>query len=111
MSCVPMETSAFELGPRDYLDHLITLISSLRGGESRYLPLVMAKLGETLPQMMPSVPQPLNLKAAIDQKEQYHESSSSPESIVLASSPFCSPNHTTLPVRLHVIAFGDRSSG
>ncbi|MCJ1465560.1 hypothetical protein MMC07_004178 [Pseudocyphellaria aurata] len=49
MSCVPIESRQFELGPRDYLKKLIALISSLRGGETRYLPLLKAKMDDTLP--------------------------------------------------------------
>jgi hypothetical protein len=37
---------AFALGPRDYVSRFLTLISTLRGGHCRYLPLLRAKLSE-----------------------------------------------------------------
>jgi hypothetical protein len=37
--------------PAYYLQHFLTLISRLRGGDSRYLPLLLAKVSETLPGM------------------------------------------------------------
>lgn len=37
--------------PQDYLNQLLNLISRLRGGASRYVPLLMAKVGENLPNM------------------------------------------------------------
>ena len=51
MSCVPIESRKFEPGPQECLNQLLTLISTLRGGESRYLPLVMAKIRDTLPNL------------------------------------------------------------
>lgn len=48
MACVPIEQSAFELGPRDYLNHYLHIISTLRGGV-RYLPLLLSKAHDTLP--------------------------------------------------------------
>lgn len=42
---------AFALGPRDYVSRFLTLISTLRGGQSRYLPLLLAKLSEVLPNL------------------------------------------------------------
>ncbi|KAJ8604940.1 hypothetical protein MRB53_041616 [Persea americana] len=51
MACVPiLEQSGFELGPSDYLSHFMHLMSSLRGGKSRYLPLLIAKANDALPQ-------------------------------------------------------------
>lgn len=62
MSCVPLESQKFEPGPQEYLNQLLNLISTLRGGESRYLPLVMAKIRDTLPGIAPMLPQHLVLK-------------------------------------------------
>lgn len=50
ISCVPRQT--FEFGPRDYLTKIVSVISSLRGGQQRYLPILMSKINEA----MPSVP-------------------------------------------------------
>lgn len=49
MSCVPLEPHGFEIGPRDHLNHFIHLMSKLRGGQSRYLPLLLTKINETMP--------------------------------------------------------------
>lgn len=53
MSCVPLEPpKAFEPGPRQYLEKFIHLMSSLRGGQERYLPMLIEKIHETLPVMV-----------------------------------------------------------
>ena len=52
ISCVPSNTSSFDFGPRDYLCQIINLISKLRGGEQRYLPLLTSKIQETMPTSM-----------------------------------------------------------
>lgn len=49
ISCVPTDDSSFEFGPRDYLNQLMTLISSLRGGQQRYMPLLVSKINDTMP--------------------------------------------------------------
>ena len=59
MSCVPLESRKFEPGPQEYLNSLLALISTLRGGESRFLPLVMAKIRDTLPAIGSQLPQHL----------------------------------------------------
>ncbi|KAL9612850.1 MAG: hypothetical protein Q9167_002582 [Letrouitia subvulpina] len=63
MSCVPIESRNSELGSQDYLNHLIRLISTLRGGDSRYLPLIMTKIQDTVPSVAATLNQPLpNIK-------------------------------------------------
>ena len=88
MSCVPVQLRSFELGPQDYLNQLLTLISTLRGGETRYLPLVRAKISETLPSVVPAVNQPLTImvpgRYAKDLEEESNPGSTS-------SSPSLSP--------------------
>ena len=88
MACVPVQLRNFELGPQDYLNQLLTLISTLRGGESRYLPLVRAKISETLPTVGPSTTQPLPMVVpehyAKDIRDESNPSSTS-------SSPMSSP--------------------
>ncbi|KAL9006110.1 MAG: hypothetical protein Q9188_001130 [Gyalolechia gomerana] len=60
MSCVPLESPSCGVGPQDYLNHLVRLISLLRGGESRYLELVTTKIRDTLPSHMAvSIAQPM----------------------------------------------------
>ena len=50
---------------QDLLNQLLILISLLRGGESRYLPLVMTKIRDTLPNSASRLPQHLVQKAAL----------------------------------------------
>lgn len=49
IACVPLSPTSYEMGPRDYLNRFVALISSLRGGQSRYLPLLQNKIAEVLP--------------------------------------------------------------
>jgi hypothetical protein len=51
VACTSFSPDAFALGPRDYVSRFLTLISALRGGQSRYLPLLLAKLSEVLPNL------------------------------------------------------------
>lgn len=88
MSCVPIESRIFEPGPQEYLNQLLVLISTLRGGESRYLPLVMAKIRDTLPAIVAALPQQFNKKMAsngVDKVKQESNSSSA------SSSPYSTP--------------------
>jgi len=86
MSCVPYEQHTFEYGPRDYLNQLMSLISTLRGGQQRYLPLLMSKISETMPAMplpgytIPMVPGATRVEELYDSQ---HSSSN--------STPFGSP--------------------
>lgn len=45
------KVSGFEIGPEDNLKHFLSLISQLPGGERKYLPLLMTKVEQTLPEM------------------------------------------------------------
>lgn len=89
MSCVPIDSTEFELGPLDYLTQLINLLSTLRGGETRYMPLVVIKIQETLPAIAPTIIQSLDLETpdARVRDVQVRQSSSSSS----ASSPLSSP--------------------
>ncbi|KAK3675367.1 hypothetical protein LTR78_004877 [Recurvomyces mirabilis] len=87
MSCVPLEQHTFEYGPRDYLSQLMALISSLRGGQQKYMPLLLSKINESMPAM------PTHGYALPPRVEDIYDSSqthsSGPNSGV--SSPFGSP--------------------
>ncbi|OQO12691.1 hypothetical protein B0A48_02154 [Cryoendolithus antarcticus] len=94
MSCVPHEQYSFEYGPRDYLNQFMTIISSLRGGQQRYLPLLLTKVHDAMPTMptpgfsMPMAPASSRLLEDLWDSEgnsqgQTHSSS--------ASTPFGSP--------------------
>lgn len=53
--------------PHDHLNQLLNLISRLRGGASRYVPLLMSKVQETLPNMSnPLTHMPHTLDAFIE---------------------------------------------
>ncbi|KAK4636201.1 putative sucrose utilization protein SUC1 [Fulvia fulva] len=87
MSVIPHEQYTFEFGPRDYLNQLMTLISTLRGGQQRYLPLLMQKINDTMPNTsgytIPAIPPTLR------SEEAYDANSSAPNSS--ESTPFGSP--------------------
>ncbi|KAL6152352.1 hypothetical protein ACJQWK_04874 [Exserohilum turcicum] len=63
VACTSISPDAFALGPRDYVSRFLTLISTLRGGQSRYLPLLLAKLSEVLPNL--PLPRSLNLPQTV----------------------------------------------
>lgn len=53
IACVPVETSISGEVPSDHLNTFLDLISRLRGGASRFLPLLLAKVSENLPAIGP----------------------------------------------------------
>ena len=63
MACVP-NLSIYGTGPQEYLNQLLLLISTLRGGEARFLPLVLAKIRDTLPAISSQLPPTLVGRAA-----------------------------------------------
>jgi len=89
MSCVPIDSTKFELGPLDYLTKLIDLLSTLRGGETRYMPLVVIKIQETLPAIAPTIIQSLHIEIPDGRVRDVKVMRSSSNSS--ASSPFSSP--------------------
>jgi len=97
MSCVPMSPSTFDHGPREYLSRLISLISSLRGGQSRYLPLLQTKMSEVLPNLQVPIQQSLaqqslaSARSELSRLDLYGEpsaSSSTPISQETSTSPY-----------------------
>ncbi|TKA37997.1 hypothetical protein B0A54_10601 [Friedmanniomyces endolithicus] len=94
MSCVPIEPDNFSFGPQHYLHQLTTLISTLRGGQQRYTPLLLAKISLGTPSI-PSTPTcsfpalSLTSLTAEDLYDGSQEQSSGPESC--ASTSFGSP--------------------
>ncbi len=88
MSCVPIESRKFEPDPQEYLNQLLTLISTLRGGESRFLPLVMTKIRDTLPAIGTLLPQQLLMKTANMEVLQFKQESNSSSA---SSSPYSTP--------------------
>ncbi|KAF8850643.1 hypothetical protein BDZ45DRAFT_186561 [Acephala macrosclerotiorum] len=71
LSLLPPNPDPFQLGPRDYLHDFMTLLSVLRNGDNRFLPLLLAKINDVLPRlvnpMLQSVPDtPANMCADVD---------------------------------------------
>lgn len=64
LSTAGLRSSGFNLGPQDYLKHFFSLVNTLPGGRQRFLPLLLTKVGQTLPSMLQPVTQHLNLPAA-----------------------------------------------
>ncbi|KAK7514664.1 uncharacterized protein IWZ02DRAFT_181478 [Phyllosticta citriasiana] len=56
MACVPLEQHSYEVGPRDYLRRFVNIMSTLRGGQTRYLGLLLQKINEVLPSMGVTMP-------------------------------------------------------
>ncbi|KAH0566248.1 hypothetical protein GP486_000346 [Trichoglossum hirsutum] len=48
MKVLPLQQPRFEIGPRDYLVEMLRMLSTIRGGQSRYLPLLTAQADEVL---------------------------------------------------------------
>lgn len=94
MSVIPHEQYTFELGPRDYLNQLMTLISTLRGGQQRFLPLLMQKIDDTMPNTpgyaIPAIPPSLR-------SEEVYDGSHSSAANSHESTPFGSPLSAGIP--------------
>ncbi|KAJ5109904.1 hypothetical protein N7532_002549 [Penicillium argentinense] len=61
LSAAGLRSSGFKLGPQDYLKHFFTLIHDLPGGRVRFLPLLLTKIGQSLPMMVEPITMHLNL--------------------------------------------------
>lgn len=59
VACLPFSPDSFALGPRDYVSRFLTLFSTLHGGQTRYLPLLLAKVSGLLPNL--PLPRALNI--------------------------------------------------
>lgn len=71
LSLLPTPNDPFVQGPRDYLTQFLTLLSTLRNGDHRFLPLLLSKVHDVLPRlaspMLQTVPEPSNsIDANID---------------------------------------------
>ena len=51
VACTSLSAGAFAVGSRNLLPRLLTLISILPEGQSRYLPVLLAKLSEVVPDL------------------------------------------------------------
>jgi hypothetical protein len=52
LSLLPPNPDPFQLGPQDYLHDFMTLLSVLRNGDNRFLPLLLAKVNDVLPRLV-----------------------------------------------------------
>jgi hypothetical protein len=52
LSLLPPNPDPFQLGPRDYLNDFIRLLSILRNGDHRFLPLLLSKVHDVLPRLV-----------------------------------------------------------
>ncbi len=86
IACVPLDSGIFEVGPSEYLNQFLSLISNLRGGGSRFLPLLLAKISEILPSMTTPIS-----KVPIVIKEENRDEPASPFSTRSALIPRPSP--------------------
>ena len=63
IACVPLDSSTSQAAPQEFLNQFLNLISQLRGGSSRYLPLLLSKVSDNLPSMAaPIHHMPLSIK-------------------------------------------------
>lgn len=90
ISYVPIEQDSFEYGPREYLQQMMRLISNLRGGQQRYMPLLISKINDTMPNVpnysLPSLPGSSSVSDVYDGSQ---HANSEPDSS--DSTPFGSP--------------------
>ncbi|KAF2501119.1 hypothetical protein BU16DRAFT_438422, partial [Lophium mytilinum] len=56
IAVIPFSPTTFSMGPRDFLSRFVALISTLRNGQTRYAPLLHAKINDVLPNLNIPVP-------------------------------------------------------
>jgi len=71
LSLLPANPQPFTLGPKDHLHEFMKLLSVLRNGDNRFLPLLLSKVGDVLPTlanpMLQTVPDtPATMCAEVD---------------------------------------------
>lgn len=91
---VPFEASNGDIqSPHDCLNSLLNLISRLRGGASRYVPLLMAKVAESMPNMSnPLTHMPHTLDAFLDSSS---STPSSPQDMIKQQMSLRPPQQST----------------
>ena len=104
MSCVPFEQHTFEYGPRDYLNQFLSLISTLRGGQQRYLPLLLSKINDTLPTMPMPGYNMVSVPSGRGRIDEIYDSSNPNSS---DSTPFGSPPPQPVGPQLYQSAYAE----
>jgi hypothetical protein len=91
ISYVPIERESFEYGPRDYLQQMMRLISNLRGGQQRYMPLLLSKINDTMPNAptysLPSLPGSSSVSDTYDGSQHANSEADSSDSTPFGSPP------------------------
>ncbi|KAL9086593.1 MAG: hypothetical protein Q9165_007036 [Trypethelium subeluteriae] len=87
MAILPMYSEDLELGPREYLSQLVSLLSRLRGGQQRFLPLLLSKINDTIPNMASSISLSISSVSSGNRLEDQHAESRSSSSSHSATSP------------------------
>lgn len=59
LALLPTPADPFVLGPRDHLTQILQLLSTLRNGDHRFLPLLLAKVHDVLPRLASPIVQTL----------------------------------------------------
>lgn len=98
MACVPLSPTNYDMSSRDYLNRFISLISSLRGGHARYLPLLQEKMAA---EHLPSFQLPLHSSLSSNRLDVYNDhSQSASASRSNETTPFEPP--PTMAIRQHM---------
>ncbi|KAF7942969.1 hypothetical protein EAE96_010918 [Botrytis aclada] len=70
LSLLPAKSDPFTMGPRDYLHQFMTILSILRNGDHRFLPLLLNKVHDVLPglvnPMLQNAPENTQMCADVD---------------------------------------------
>ena len=93
---MPLETPTFELGPRDYLNQFLSLISSLRGGQARYVPLLLNKIENMLSTMAGPLLPPLIFETPNEGIEEVGDITSSSHFSMLQPPPTLSASSSDM---------------
>lgn len=60
------ETPASDLGTKDYLTYILSLVAKLRGGEDRFLPLLLEKISQIQPNFLNPLTWSLRLESLLE---------------------------------------------
>lgn len=105
LSVLPPSTDSYSLGPQAYLTHFLHLIGTIRNGDSRFLPLLLAKVNDALPglasPMLQTLPDPLASNNTFDGGRPFDKrlesigshANGSADSSPYASPPIMPPSH------------------
>ncbi|KAF2230715.1 hypothetical protein EV356DRAFT_326838 [Viridothelium virens] len=111
MAILPMYPEDLELRPREYLSQLVSLLSRLRGGQQRFLPLLLSKINDTIPNLASSINFSISsMSSGTRPDDQHADSRSSSSSHSATSSSFSSPPASTPRAAYSDMAAGTREN-